>query len=182
MLRQDPDVIVIGEIRDRETAEIAIRAALTGHIVISTLHTNDSVSSLSRLMDMGIEPYLIASSLLGILSQRLVRTLCPHCRKATPMDDNLRNLVGVDLIAQNQLVGEAVGCPRCAEQGYRGRSAIYELLTPTREVKEAITLRRSDADVLALLKANGFTSLREDGIKQAIALVTSIDEILKQTF
>ena len=181
MLRQDPDVIVIGEIRDRETAEIAIRAALTGHMVISTLHTNDSVTSLSRLMDMGVEPYLIASSLLGIVSQRLVRTLCPTCKTTAPMSEMERKFIGIDSLAASALVGSAKGCPKCFEQGYRGRKAIFEILKTNTAVKEAITKRKSDAEILEILKSCGFKSMKEDGIAKALAGVTSIEEVLKQT-
>lgn len=181
MLRQDPDVIVVGEIRDKETAEIAIRAALTGHLVISTLHTNDSVASLSRLMDMGIEPYLISSSLLGILSQRLIRILCPHCRTSAPIQPHIRRLLGENLIEENALVGKAVGCAKCNGQGFKDRVAIYEMLSASTDIKDSITKGAHDSELLAMLKSQGFTTLREHGIQIALKLETTADEVLKQT-
>lgn len=182
MLRQDPDVIVIGEIRDRETAEIAIRASLTGHIVVSTLHTNDSVSAIHRLMDMGIEPYLIASALLGILSQRLVRVLCPKCRKTSnPLASQLKLLNDPEL-RPDSVVGEAgAGCSHCSTSGFKGRQGIFELFTNTPEIKELITLRAPSSEIFNILRANQFQTMREDGIKRALKGITTLDEILKQT-
>src|SRR5690606_36785375 len=134
MLRQDPDVVMVGEIRDRETAEIAVQASLTGHLVLSTLHTNSAVGALTRLRDMGIEQFLLASSLIGVLAQRLVRVLCPYCkesRKAGPMEQTFLGLSGAS-------VYHAVGCVQCNQTGYRGRTGIYELLVVDESIRQMI--------------------------------------------
>jgi type II secretory ATPase GspE/PulE/Tfp pilus assembly ATPase PilB-like protein len=182
MLRQDPDVIIIGEIRDRETAEIAIRAALTGHLVISTLHTNDSLAAIHRLMDMGVEPYLIASSLLGILSQRLVRVLCPKCKKqGHPLESQMK-LLKTDKVALESTVGcSGQGCKFCSQAAFKGRVGIFEFLVSNPEVKELITLRKSAREISTLLRANGFKSIRDEGIEKALAGFTTLEEVLRQT-
>jgi type IV pilus assembly protein PilB len=180
ILRQDPDIIVIGEIRDRDTAEIAIRAALTGHLVISTLHTNDSVSTISRLMDMGIEPFLLASSILGILSQRLIRVLCPKCRGEGTLSAIEAELLQGSLQAGAKM-SRPVGCANCQGLGFKGRQGIYEYLEPTPEVKQLITERKSEREILKVLNANGFTNMRSDGIDKIQNQITSVDEVLKQT-
>lgn len=180
ILRQDPDIIVVGEIRDKDTAEIAIRAALTGHLVISTLHTNDSVSTISRLIDMGIEPFLLSSSILGVLSQRLIRVLCPKCRSEATLSPVEAELLGGGLPAGSK-IARPVGCAECQGLGFKGREGIYEYLEPTPEVRKLITEGKSEIEILAVLEANGFKAMRADGIAKIKALKTSVDEVLKQT-
>jgi general secretion pathway protein E len=155
ILRQDPDVIMIGEIRDQETAQIAVQASLTGHLVLATLHTNDSVSAITRLLDMGIEPFLLSSSLLGIVAQRLVRKLCVECHGG--------------------------GCPKCLQTGYFGRTGVYELLEIDEAMRAAIHSRDSELRLAELARARGFRSLAEDGRRWVEAGVTSEEELLRVT-
>ena len=155
ILRQDPDVIMIGEIRDQETAQIAVQASLTGHLVLATLHTNDSISAVTRLLDMGIEPFLLSSSILAILAQRLVRKLCPQCKGA--------------------------GCPMCSQTGYFGRTGIYELLEIDETLRAAIHERAGEQRLRTLAEARGFRSLAEDGLRWVRAGVTSGAELLRVT-
>ena len=155
ILRQDPDVIMIGEIRDQETAQIAVQASLTGHLVLATLHTNDAVSAITRLLDMGIEPFLLSSSLLGILAQRLLRKLCADCHGA--------------------------GCPKCLNTGYYGRTGIYELLQIDEPMRAAIHERQGEQRLAELARARGFRSLTEDGERWVAAGITSREELLRVT-
>jgi general secretion pathway protein E len=155
ILRQDPDVIMIGEIRDQETAQIAVQASLTGHLVLATLHTNDSVSAVTRLLDMGIEPFLLSSSILGIVAQRLVRRLCLECRRS--------------------------GCPKCSQTGYYGRTGIYELLEIDESLRAAIHALESEHRLRELAQARGFRALHEDGMRWVRAGVTSEEEVLRVT-
>jgi general secretion pathway protein E len=164
ILRQDPDVIMIGEIRDLETAQIAVQASLTGHLVLATLHTNDSVSAVARLLDMGIEPFLLSSSMLGILAQRLLRKLCPHCRT--------REAGGS---------WQAAGCPRCSQTGYLGRTGAYELLEIDAPLRAAIHARESEHRLRELARGSGFRTLNEDGARWVEAGVTSAEELLRVT-
>ncbi len=164
ILRQDPDVIMIGEIRDLETAEIAVQASLTGHLVLATLHTNDAVASVTRLIDMGIEPFLLSSSLLGVLAQRLVRKLCVQCRRA---DGNGG--------------WEAVGCPACGGSGFAGRTGVYELLTVDQALREAVHNARGEHALRALAQARGFRTLREDGERLLAGGTTSAAELARVT-
>ena len=180
ILRQDPDVIAVGEIRDGETAEIAMRAAITGHTVLSTVHTNDAVGTIERLVDMGVEPYIIASALRGIISQRLVRRICPNCRKAyTPTADELRDL-GLDMTPDLQFYRGA-GCAECFNTGYRGRVAVFEMLPVTSDVRRLISARASRDDIEAQLKSpsSGFVSLRENAVRLVKEGVTTGEEILR---
>lgn len=181
ILRQDPDVLIVGEIRDQETAEIAIRAALTGHLVISTLHTNDALSTLARLTDMGIEPYLIASSLLGIVSQRLVRTLCPHCKERGPVPESDQALFAGVGLPRETMSAHPEGCAKCHASGYRGRQAIFELLNPNPALRRAITEKKSEHEMMALLKSSGFTTMRENGLEKVKEGLTTLSDVLKQT-
>jgi len=185
ILRQDPDIIMIGEIRDRETSEIAIQAALTGHMVLSTLHTNDTVSAFTRLIDMGVEPFLIATTVRAVQAQRLVRRLCKLCAKPAQ--------VLTDLVAQTQRILpkeyineppqwlQAIGCPHCQNTGYQGRVGIYELVYVTPEMKALILNRASAADLRRLATQQGFRTLREDGFIKAYQGITSIEEVLRVT-
>ncbi|MGO8678091.1 MAG: GspE/PulE family protein [Limisphaerales bacterium] len=179
ILRQDPDMIMVGEIRDSETAEIAIRAALTGHQVFSTLHTNDSTGAVTRLLDMGVEAFLIASSLEGVLAQRLVRRICSQCKTPTPVEpavlDRLGSL-GVNRIDGTFYTG--AGCEECGGTGYRGRIGIFELLAIDNEMKELILQKRSNAELKAAAQRSMLT-MHQDAIRKAVAGVTSLGEILR---
>jgi general secretion pathway protein E len=182
ILRQDPDVILIGEIRDRETADIAIHASLTGHLVFSTLHTNDSASAITRLIDMGIEPFLVASSLIAVVAQRLVRFLCRPCREAyTPVDDELVR-IGID---RKSLPGgklyRAKGCSECIETGYSGRTGIFEILLVDDDIR-ALTLSGTDSTTIKKKAIeHGMTTLRMDGAEKVLRGLTSIDEVMRVT-
>ncbi len=181
IVRQDPDVIMVGEIRDAETAEIAIQAALTGHLVFSTLHTNDAAGAISRLLEMGVEDYLLASSLLGVLAQRLVRRICQRCRRPVEVPgETLREVMGGVPGAPIELT-EGAGCEDCAQTGYRGRSGIYELLIVNDTIRKLI-LDHASADVIrdAAIR-QGMRTLREDGWKKVREGVTTISEVVRVT-
>ena len=164
ILRQDPDVIMIGEIRDYETAQIAIQASLTGHLVLATLHTNDAPSAVTRLTDMGVEPFLLSSSLLGVLAQRLVRKLCPACKKA---DDRGRY--------------HPVGCAACGMTGYKGRTGVYELMVADEQVRALIHSRAAESQLFVAAEAAGLRSMREDGERLVNEGVTSAEEVMRVT-
>jgi general secretion pathway protein E len=198
ILRHDPDVVMVGEIRDRETAEISIQASLTGHFVFSTVHTNDAAGGITRLVDMGVEPFLVASSLVGLLAQRLVRRPCPECREiVTPTAEAV---AGMGLDPDRFFAGQypvikvkgmqplprgkvyrAVGCPACLKTGYQGRTAIYELLMINDEVR-SLCLKNSDATTIkrAGVKA-GMRTLRLDGANKVLAGTTTIEEVMLVT-
>ncbi|MBY0529823.1 MAG: type II secretion system ATPase GspE [Rhabdochlamydiaceae bacterium] len=182
ILRQDPDVIMIGEIRDKETAEIAIQSSLTGHLVLSTLHTNDAPSALTRLVDMGIEPYLLSSSVVGVLAQRLVRTLCPHCTVSyRPSDQELHELTLTRAELPEDLLYKGEGCAHCFGSGYKGRHGIYELMSVTSSLKRQL-LHSADAQELhRVALASGMSTLRKEGAYLAAAGKTSIREVLRVT-
>jgi type II secretion system protein E len=182
-LRQDPDVIMVGEIRDRETAEIAIRAALTGHLVFSTIHTNDSASTVTRLLDMGIEPFLVASSVEGIVAQRLVRGLCKACRRPVEVDEAYlrEHNFPVERLKTEGPIYEAVGCDECRGNGYKGRTGIFEILQVNDEVRPLVIAHASASDIKACALKHGMRTLREDGWDKVLAGVTTIDEILRVT-
>jgi len=179
ILRQDPDVIMIGEIRDLETAQIAVQASLTGHLVLATLHTNDAASSVTRLIDMGIEPFLLASSLLGVLGQRLVRRLCPLCRQPHEPSDKENMVLG-----QPALSGplySAVGCPSCNFTGYRGRTGIYELLRVDEPLRRMIHDGVGEQDLRAYAMTHGMVNMRQDGMRWVRAGDTALEEVLRVT-
>ncbi len=183
ILRQDPDVIMIGEIRDKETAEIAIQASLTGHLVLSTLHTNDAPSAVTRLIDMGIEPYLLTSSIIGVVAQRLVRCLCVHCKQPyTPSERELYDLqVLPEEAALHRFLYRPVGCEHCYGSGYRGRHGIYEIMPVTAPLKEQL-LHSVDAHRLKeIALAQGMSVLRREGAILALEGVTSSEEVLRVT-
>jgi len=175
ILRQDPDIILVGEMRDLETAELAVRAALTGHLVFSTLHTNDAVSSLVRLVDMGIEPFLISSTLDTIIAQRLVRILCPSCREPLPPQHAQYEKLAVNH-AETPLY-RAVGCDQCRGTGYRGRTVIYEILKITGGIRDLINRRASLDDVKKLAVENGFKNMFMNGIEKIKAGITTLEEV-----
>ena len=182
IVRQDPDVILVGEIRDLETAEIAIQSALTGHLVFSTLHTNDSASAVTRLIDMGIEPFLVTSSVIAILAQRLVRTLCSACKEAyIPDEESLQNIGIVSDMIAGRTIYRGSGCPSCLKTGYRGRTGIFEMMMLTDTVKNLI-LRTSDANAIKRTAVEqGMVTLRQDGAKKVLAGVTTIEEVFRVT-
>ena len=180
IVRQDPDVIMVGEMRDLETVEIGIRAALTGHLVFSTLHTNDAPSSISRMVDMGAQDYLLASTILGILAQRLVRVICPHCREQQPVEESFLEEIGFPLTDETA-VFEGKGCGECGQTGYSGRLGIFELMLMTEEVRRLVL---TNADATQLRKTaiqDGMISLRVDGFKKVQQGVTTLSEVLRVT-
>jgi general secretion pathway protein E len=185
LLRQDPDIVMIGEIRDLETAQIAVQASLTGHLVFSTLHTNDAISAFTRLIDMGLEPYLVVSGLRGVLAQRLVRKLCPAC--AAPASPPAGDVAEEFAQIAQGVRPEAprwhapVGCPACLGTGYKGRLAIYEMVEMIAPLREAILQRLSPHQAAAIARQAGFRSLRQDGLIKAAAGITSIDEVVRVT-
>lgn len=178
ILRQDPDVIMIGEIRDFETAQIAVQASLTGHLVLTTLHTNDTASAVTRLMDMGVEPFLLSSSLIGVLAQRLVRCLCEDCREAyAPDNTQLQLLDG----ASPSLLYRPGGCAACGQTGYRGRTGIYELMKVDDEIRRLIHDRSSEQSLWNRAQQSGMHSLRQDGMRLVLSGKTSLEELLRVT-
>lgn len=179
ILRQDPDVIMIGEIRDLETAQIAVQSSLTGHLVLATLHTNDTASSITRLTDMGVEPFLLSSSLIGVLAQRLVRRLCPACKEAyTPDTNELSVLAKAGRPAQ---LYRPKGCAACGNVGYRGRTGIYELLTVDDGLRSMIHAHDSDQQLREYAQRKGMLSLRDDGFRWVVSGDTSLEEVIRVT-
>ncbi len=179
ILRQDPDIIMIGEIRDLETAQIAVQASLTGHLVLATLHTNDAVSAVTRLTDMGVEPYLLASSVLGVLAQRLVRCLCPACRvAAAPTEGEAKVLQSIGLPPALQLY-RPVGCSACNDSGYRGRTGIYELVLIDENLRPLIHDRAGEPALRAAVERANVASLRKDGARWLVDGTTSLAELLR---
>ena len=179
-LRQDPDVIMVGEVRDEETARIAIQAALTGHLVFSTLHTNDSPSALTRLVDMGIESYLLTSSITAILAQRLVRRICPHCKEVyepTEFESKMLEEHG----GTGGVVYKGTGCPECLNTGYLGRIGVFELLTLNSKIRQMVQEKASSEEIKTEAVRNGMTTLRQDGIARALVGDTTIAEIVRVT-
>jgi len=181
ILRHDPDVILIGEIRDQETAQIAVQASLTGHLVFSTIHTNSAPATFTRLIDMGVEPFLVASSLVAIVAQRLVRQLCPHCKETyRPSDEELHD-VGLDPATFTGQLWRAVGCPECNMKGYRGRMGIYELLVVSERIRAVVTGGKDAGVIRKVAIADGMRTLRDDGIQKALEGRTSLDEVMRVT-
>ena len=179
MMRQDPDIILVGEIRDRETAEMAFAAAMTGHQVYSTLHTSSALGSVSRLLDIGILPDIMAGNIIGIVAQRLVRRLCPHCKETVIADDVERRLLGLLPDAAPASICRAVGCERCAHQGYKGRLAIMEILKMTAELDELTARRASVRELRAAARAAGFHALVDDGMRRVTEGVTTLEEVAR---
>ena len=177
-LRQDPDKIMVGEIRDRETAEIAINASLTGHMVFSTLHTNDAAGAFPRMIDMGVEPFLIASAVAGVMGQRLCRRLCPKCRREVPLD---RKFYDLNYPPEKETVFEPAGCEDCAKTGYKGRRALFEVLEVDEEIEGAIVRRANATEIRDISLSKGMKTLREDGWAKVFAGVTSVKEIMRVT-
>jgi len=179
ILRQDPDVVMVGEIRDRETAEIAVQASLTGHLVLSTLHTNSAVGAVTRLVDMGVEPFLLSSSLIGVVAQRLVRVLCPACREAHVADAGECELLGASP-AKAPVIYRPVGCTACNQRGYKGRTGIYEVVSIHDTLRRLIHEHGGEQALEAAARVQG-PSIRQDGMNKVLAGVTSLDEVLRVT-
>ena len=178
ILRQDPDVVMIGEIRDLETAQIAVQASLTGHLVISTLHTNTASGAITRLQDMGVEPFLVSSSLLGVLAQRLVRTLCSNCKEPHVPDERERELLGIG--GEEAVIYRATGCKHCGHNGYRGRTGIHELLLVDDTVRELIHGGRGELAIEKHIRQS-VPSIRHDGMQKVLAGITTLEEVLRVT-
>ena len=178
-LRHDPDVIMVGEIRDGETAGIALKAAMTGHLVLSTVHTNTAAGAITRMEDMGVEPFLLSSSLLGVLAQRLVRTLCKHCREDHLPDEKERKLLA--LPNDNKLViYRAIGCAECNFKGYKGRVGIHELLPVDEHVRELIHNGQGEQVIEKYVRKN-YDSIRRDGFDKVMLGITTLEEVLRVT-
>lgn len=182
IVRQDPDVILVGEIRDRETAEIAIQSSLTGHLVFSTLHTNDAASAVTRLIDMGVEPFLVTSSVVAIIAQRLVRMLCPHCKEVyAPDEETLANLGLSQRVLDQNTFYRKKGCNLCMQTGFRGRTAIFEILVVDDSIRKLV-LKTSDANQInELAIRQGMTTLQLDGIQKVLSGITTPEEVLRVT-
>lgn len=179
LLRQDPDVIMVGEIRDLETAEIAVRAATTGHLVLSTLHTNDAPGAVTRLIDMGIEPFMVASSVLGVVAQRLVRRICQHCKRSYDPDEAEVSFAG---LKPGQKLYIGTGCEHCGFTGYRGRTAIHEVLTVTPSLQSLILKRVSTEELRQKALAEGMISLKQDGVQKALQGITTVKELMRVAY
>lgn len=180
ILRQDPDIILIGEIRDLETAEIAIHSALTGHMVFSTLHTNDAPGALNRLADMGVEPFLAVSSVVGVLAQRLVRSLCAECKKPYKPTPEILKSLGVDPKKEVTLY-QTKGCEACKQTGYRGRAALFELMETSDKIRDLLLKKASSAELKEQAIRDGMINLRRDGVEKVIKGVTTVEEVLRVT-
>ena len=178
ILRQDPDVIMVGEVRDSETLEIAIQAALTGHLVFSTLHTNSATGAVTRLLDMGIEPFFISSALGGVLAQRLIRKLCPHCKEKTDIPDRFVSTIS-DFLPDNYQFYKRQGCPQCSMTGYNDRDMITEFLEITGDIASLIASGGSESDILEMARKNNFITMFEDGINKASQGLTTIEEVFR---
>jgi type II secretory ATPase GspE/PulE/Tfp pilus assembly ATPase PilB-like protein len=178
ILRQDPDIIMVGEIRDRETAEIAIHAALTGHIVLSTFHTNDAAGALTRLIEMGIEPFLVASSVSCVIAQRLLRKLCPECKESyRPPKEVLKDLS----LPEDTVLFRGKGCLNCRGEGYRGRTGIFEVLVLDERIRELVMVKSSADAIKRAAKEAGMREMREDAMIKALLGITSLEEALTVT-
>ena len=178
ILRQDPDIVMVGEIRDMETAQIAVRAAITGHLVLSTVHTNDTAATIARMVDMGVEPYLLSSSLVGIVAQRLVKKVCSHCKEPYDPNEHERNLLN---LSHGEKLYKGAGCNFCNDTGYRGRTAIHEVMNINAEVRELIDSGGRTDQLRNLARSQGMTTLRESCIELVLSGITTVDELLRMT-
>ena len=181
VLRHDPDIIMVGEVRDVETAEIAIRSAMTGHLVLSTLHTNDAANTPLRLIEMGIEPFLVSSSLEGVVAQRLVRTLCPSCKEKISVSSSIFKEEGLQIKEENVEIFNNKGCEKCRFTGFKGRSGIFEVLVLTEEIKDVIFRSGSSQRIKELAIANGMYTLRQDGLRKVLKGTTTLNEVMRVT-
>jgi general secretion pathway protein E/type IV pilus assembly protein PilB len=181
ILRQDPDVILVGEMRDPETAQIALQASLTGHLVLTTLHTSDTVETVMRLVDLGVEPWIVANSLLAVIAQRLVRVLCDHCAKSYPLPNEITGGDDQVILEKGAQLRRAVGCPRCHHTGYRGRAGLFELLELDDDLRDLVKTRAGKRAYHDAIRKVGLTPLREVGLARAKRGVTSLEEVLRVT-
>jgi general secretion pathway protein E len=184
IVRQDPDVIMIGEIRDLETAQIAVQSALTGHLVLSTVHTNDAAATVNRMLDMGMDDYLLTSTIIGILAQRLVRTLCVHCRESYTVLPEVVAELGLARFAPpggEVTLWRAKGCPQCAQTGYSGRISIIEILPMTDPLRSLVMKHATATELRAAAVGEGMQTMYEDGLRKAVKGVTTIEEVLRVT-
>lgn len=185
ILRQDPDIIMVGEIRDVETASIAVNTALTGHLLLSTLHTNDAATTLPRLLDMRVEPFLVASTVNLVIGQRLVRQICENCKEEKVLSDEeytaLTESVSEKILGASRKFYQGRGCDACNGNGYKGRVVINEILEVNEEIRNAILAKASSREVRDLAQSHGMTTMLTDGIKKALAGVTTIEEVLRVT-
>ena len=183
ILRQDPDIIMVGEIRDLETAENAIQAALTGHLVLSTLHTNDAVSAITRLIDLGVEPFLINATLVGVIAQRLVRRICPHCMESFTLGQDELSSIGLDLgkDAGEIELKRANGCIQCRKTGYQGRTAVFEIFPITEKIRKSVNRETSIDSITKIAREDGMSTLRENAIRTMLKGVTTYNEVLRVT-
>jgi general secretion pathway protein E len=180
LLRQDPDIIMVGEIRDLETAENAIQASLTGHLVLSTLHTNDAPSSITRLIDLGVQPFLINATLLGVMAQRLVRIVCPHCREQYHISKDECFLLKIDYEkVKNYKLSIGRGCPECRGTGYLGRTSIFEIMEITGKLREEIRENTTPLKIKKVAQGQGMNTLWENAIKKLFQGITTVDEIIR---
>jgi len=179
MMRQDPDVILVGEIRDADTAAMAFRAAMTGHQVFSTLHTNSALGAIPRLLDIGVLPDIMAGNIIGVIAQRLVRKLCPHCRSATPAGPAELHLLGTERCGEAPLLYQPVGCPLCDYQGYRGRFSIMEILRMDSDLDDLVVRRATHREIRNAADAKGFRTLADDGLRRVCEGLTSLAEIAR---
>lgn len=176
VLRQDPDIIMVGEIRDRETAEIAVQAALTGHVVLSTLHTNDAIGALSRMLDMGVEPYLLSSALAGVIAQRLVRGICPECKQSFLAPTELT--VRFDW-PKGTMLSKGRGCSSCYDSGYRGRLGIHEIVEASEALQRLMARSPNKDEMTSFMKSEGYPTLFDDGLRRVLEGKTTIEEIYR---
>jgi type IV pilus assembly protein PilB len=182
ILRQDPDIILVGEIRDKETVEIAIKASLTGHLVLSTFHTNDAPSAISRLVYMGIEPYLLASSLNLIVAQRLVRKICDRCKEPVTLAEQVIKRLGITLEQAKSAVYQGKGCKACGGTGYSGRLPIFEFLVIDNDIREALVTGQGESKIRVLARQKGYGGLLESGINKMLQGLTTAEEVLTTAF
>lgn len=181
ILRQDPDVILVGEIRDLETAEIAIRASLTGHLVLATLHTNDAAGAITRLIDMGTESYLVSSTIRCIISQRLVRTICPNCRESYEVSSDFLKTVGLTISDKVVTLYRGRGCRNCFNSGFKGRTVIAELLQMNDEIRNLAVNKSFTSEITSVAINQGMKSIRQDGLEKVLKGITTLEEVLQVT-
>ena len=180
ILRQDPNVIMVGEIRDAETADAAVRAAMTGHLVFSTLHTNDAAGAVARLLDLGVPPFLVATSLLGVVAQRLVRLVCQECRQSyRPAEHTAEEMLLKDVPEGKRSFVKGCGCAACGQTGYRGRQAIYEVMPVTSRLRQLIQEKAAAYEIAAAAREEGMHTMSEDGVAKAAAGLTSLSEVVR---
>jgi type IV pilus assembly protein PilB len=185
ILRQDPDIIMVGEIRDRETAELAVQAALTGHLVFSTLHTNDAASAFTRLLDMGIEPYLVASSVIGVMAQRLARKICSRCKEPYRAPGEAVRRLSEDRVEGEEeevVLYRGAGCEACRHTGYKGRVGVFELLVVSDRIRSMILARAPSTEIREAARSEGMRTMREDGLQKVLGGISTVEEILRVVY